>query len=227
MNKLILILFCFTNLSFSQSNIEGLVKYKVSSNISNKVQQKQNYQLQKILKNARDVNANLFFTKGESLYQLDDPMANEANSGINVTQIFAGSDNVYYLNLETDERFKQTSTLGEYFRVTYSLPMWDITKQKKEISGYTCYKAILLEEGNQVVAWFSPELSFSYGPMHYNGLPGLILELRNSKLTFEVEKIELNSSIFHLEKPTKGRIISPEEYKEIAKKSMPNFFNKD
>jgi GLPGLI family protein len=231
MIKIFLILFFCTNFLIAQPAVKGLVEYKVSYNkgnvVDNKKDQEISAQLLAIINNAEDINAYLWFTEHESLYLLDEKMGNDVKSGINITKIFAGSSNIYYTNIKNDEMFKQTSTLGKYFRVTFTSPKWKITKEKKEILGYLCYKAISLEGDNQVIAWFTPELSFSYGPLYYNGLPGLILKLTNSKLVFEAETMDLNPPNFQLNVPTKGEKISSEKYKEIAKKSMPTFFEKN
>lgn len=230
MSKFILLFLCCTNVLLAQQTIKGLVEYKVSfyKNISVDLKKPQELspKVQSIIKNAEDVNAYLWFTENESLYLLDEKMENEVKPGINITKIFAGSSNVYYYNSKTDEKFKQTSTLGEYFRVNYSSPEWKITKEKKEIAGYICYKALSSEENNQVTAWFAPDLSLPYGPLDYNKLPGLILELRNSKLFFKAEKVELNPLNFQLKRPSKGKKISSEDYKDIAKKSVPALFSK-
>lgn len=230
MKKIFLLLFFCFNVLHAQTNVDGRVGYKVSYHKKNSLDGRKvnelSSEVQAIIKNAEDVNASLLFTQSESLYQLDESIQNDVKSSVNITKIFAGSSNIYYTNIKNDEMFKQTSTLGKYFRVTFTSPKWKITKEKREILGYVCYKAKSLEGDNQVIAWFTPELSFSYGPLYYNGLPGLILKLTNSKLVFEAETIDLNPSDFQLNIPTKGEKISSEKYKEIAKKSMPRFFEK-
>ncbi|MEZ4854807.1 GLPGLI family protein [Flavobacterium sp.] len=101
-----------------------------------------------------------------------------------------------------------------------------ITKETKKIDNYTCYKAIYKEKiinrigkevEREIIAWFTPELPYAYGPLEYNGLPGLILELEKlgCKLVAKSITIDKDKDIT-IEKP-KGKTISENEYKEKIK----------
>lgn len=54
---------------------------------------------------------------------------------------------------------------------------WVIKEDTKEISGYSCQKAICNFRGRQYEAWFTPEIPVSDGPWKFSGLPGLITEV--------------------------------------------------
>ena len=99
---------------------------------------------------------------------------------------------------------------------------WSITNESKKINGYTCYKATLSDTTlkiNNIVAWFCPELPYKYGPKFYNGLPGLILELKEFQTTYFATKIELNKVYNKIIFP-KGKTISKEEYDKKLKQQM-------
>lgn len=68
---------------------------------------------------------------------------------------------------------------------------WKITTEKKDIGGYECIKANANFAGRVWVAWFTPEIPISLGPWKLGGLPGLILEARDSKLDFIYKLNEL------------------------------------
>src|SRR5690606_33728451 len=75
----------------------------------------------------------------------------------------------------------------------------------KMINNRKCYKATTIyqvkygkkEFTHPVVAWYSPELPFNFGPQGYGNLPGLILELQIRNATFTAYEIEtdLNQEI--------------------------------
>jgi len=79
---------------------------------------------------------------------------------------------------------------------------WEILKETKEIDGFLCYKAkTIITIKNPagyfsfpIVAWFCPELPYSFGPLYFDGLPGLILQLKYRGATFEASKINLKST---------------------------------
>lgn len=106
---------------------------------------------------------------------------------------------------------------------------WEITKESKKIDNYICYKAICKEQiinrlgeekTREIVAWFTPELPYSYGPLEYNGLPGLILELEKLGSKLVAKKITIdNDKTIEIEKP-KGKIITEEEYEKKVKQNF-------
>lgn len=58
---------------------------------------------------------------------------------------------------------------------------WQLHEDVKMIEGYEAQKATALFGGRFYTAWFTPDIPFSYGPWKLQGLPGLILEARDSK----------------------------------------------
>lgn len=78
---------------------------------------------------------------------------------------------------------------------------WKITSEFKFIDNYKCYKAtsvMIVESPNKtfnhpVIAWFCPDLPYSFGPNGYGGLPGLILELQVRNGVYGVKKIDFKT----------------------------------
>ncbi|NHN26357.1 GLPGLI family protein [Flavobacterium jejuense] len=76
------------------------------------------------------------------------------------------------------------------------------------------------EREKNIIAWFYPEFPYAFGPLDYNSLPGLILELQDNKLIYLVDTIEFYDEVFKIEKP-KGKIISEDEYLKKLKGLSP------
>lgn len=101
-----------------------------------------------------------------------------------------------------DSILKQSALLGNkvFIKTEYSSG-WELTNESKLIDGYLCYKATnvdIVENGKQVfnhsiVAWYCPELPYSYGPIGYGNLPGLILQLQVRNVVYGVLKIDFAS----------------------------------
>lgn len=58
---------------------------------------------------------------------------------------------------------------------------WQITNEMKKILGYDARKATLKFRGRFYTAWFTEEIPFQDGPYKFSKLPGLILEIYDSK----------------------------------------------
>lgn len=58
---------------------------------------------------------------------------------------------------------------------------WSIGTEQKTILGYPCTEARLNYRGREYTAWFAPSLPIPYGPWTFAGLPGLILEIEDTK----------------------------------------------
>lgn len=66
---------------------------------------------------------------------------------------------------------------------------WIIKDETKIISGMKAQKAESSWAGRNWTAWFSTEIPFPEGPYKFNGLPGLILEVRDSQEYFSFKMI--------------------------------------
>ena len=69
------------------------------------------------------------------------------------------------------------------YKYTESIPKikWKIESGQKEILGYKCQQALCTFRGRQYEVWFTTDIPLSYGPWKLQGLPGLILEAKDSK----------------------------------------------
>lgn len=100
-----------------------------------------------------------------------------------------------YLN---QKAYYESSLVNKIRSVELSNIVWSISSDSKEILGYTCYKAkakiIDSESEGKLVppteAWFAPELTTRGGPTAYATLPGMILEVKSSKILFKAKRIQ-------------------------------------
>jgi len=67
----------------------------------------------------------------------------------------------------------------------YSQPLqifqWQILPDTMQVFGYAVQKATTSFAGRDWVAWFAPEIPISDGPYKFNGLPGLIVLLHDTR----------------------------------------------
>ncbi|SDW98601.1 GLPGLI family protein [Flavobacterium degerlachei] len=72
-----------------------------------------------------------------------------------------------------------------------------------------------------VTAWYTPEIPVNQGPDKYWGLPGLILEINDGKTVVLCSKVVLNPKAkADIKAPSKGKVISQNEYDETVLKKM-------
>lgn len=58
---------------------------------------------------------------------------------------------------------------------------WDIKEDQLKWQKYTLQKATTTFGGRTWEAWFAPEIPISDGPYKFNGLPGLIVRIKDSQ----------------------------------------------
>lgn len=110
---------------------------------------------------------------------------------------------------------------------------WHLSNEKKEILGYQCQKATGIFRGRQYTLWFSSEIPASFGPWKFNGLPGLILEVKENSgaLEFLALKItltnttEIDKEIFE-EDINLDNYITLKDYQNIRTKKEEEFMKK-
>jgi GLPGLI family protein len=65
-----------------------------------------------------------------------------------------------------------------------SILKWDIKRETKKIGNIDCQLATLQYKGRNWEAWFSTKYPITFGPYIFNGLPGAVIELSDTKKNF-------------------------------------------
>lgn len=73
---------------------------------------------------------------------------------------------------------------------------WELINQDTLISGYSCKKSILNYAGRKWSAWYTPEIPIAFGPYKFHGLPGLIMNIKDSKGVFNFTVSEIKQGYF-------------------------------
>lgn len=152
-----------------------------------------------------------------------------------------GGDGVYYKSLKNNIKLRQT--ISKLDNITYLISdrnyNWILTKEKKTINNYVCYKAIAKYSEFSVIrnkkieyekiAWYTPEIPMPFGPAGYDGLPGLVLIVKSGGYYFIAQKIKFQSGIDKLKliKPRKGKKVTLKEYNVESNKYFKEKFGKD
>lgn len=131
---------------------------------------------------------------------------------------------IYY---NKDFRILQLNAFGELFLISKPKLIWKLYKENKKIGNYVCLKAtteIIVDfKGRKelITAWFTPKIPLSFGPLGYDGLPRLILELEIRKKIYFVKKIILNpKEEIKIETPNKGVKVTEREFQNIGNETI-------
>ncbi|MDY3317651.1 GLPGLI family protein [Riemerella anatipestifer] len=120
-------------------------------------------------------------------------------------------ENVYTLNNE----------LSHYYTYTAPIPKleWNISSTTKKIGDYLAVKATTRYSGRNYEAWFTQEIPFSYGPYLFQGLPGLILEIRDTAnhYAFTLFKIEKSDTVMTKGSGKEVLEVTREKYKKLER----------
>ena len=87
----------------------------------------------------------------------------------------SNTGNIYYtLKIpKMDDRFYYIEKMDQF--------EWEISPETKKIKDFEVQKATTSFAGRDYIAWFTPEIPIAEGPYKFNGLPGLILEIADTK----------------------------------------------
>jgi GLPGLI family protein len=182
-----------------------------------------------------DFKFTLKINETESLFESVKTMSNDHNSfGYKITQSVIQSKKKFYANINTRESLTETESYGQKFIIVDTLRTskdWVIGNETKKIGDYQCIKAttkktVINTEGEfitDIVVWFAPEISFSFGPLGYGGLPGLILELQDDIFVYKVNELNYVENL-KIKKPNSGKKVTKKEFLEIGLKAIENRF---
>ena len=128
----------------------------------------------------------------------------------------------FYKNRQEDEVFAASGNFDKiYIYEEVSVPLeWEIIDETKEYLNYQVQKATTSFAGRDYEAWFTLEIPINDGPYVFYGLPGLIVELYDTKGHYyfglkSIEKLE-SSRTWEL---NLDKVYSREEVKKIEAKA--------
>ena len=246
MKNIILLVLVFAFAKANSQSIQGVATYQTQRHVDIKMDStsgmndEMQKSIQEQLRRQFQKEYTLSFNEAESMWKedvsLDKPQA-PSSSGISI--IVSGSSDILYQNIK-DASFKQQSELmGKQFLIedTLEKPEWKLEKETKNIGQYTCFKATLTEEveersfqsvdgdGEEEVntvtkvttAWYTLDIPVQHGPDEFWGLPGLILEVNDGKMSMMCTQVIINPKEgVAIEIPTKGKKVNSTEYEKIS-----------
>lgn len=125
--------------------------------------------------------------------------------------------------LESDSKY-----IGEYqcYKATYTKQVEVFNEMSFSSNSNTKKEDEKAEEEKEpemeeriITAWYTPQIPVNNGPAMYQGLPGLILEVHDGKLTVICSKIVINpKDQVEIKEPEKGKEVNQEKYDEIMDK---------
>lgn len=132
-------------------------------------------------------------------------------------------------NIYIDHKTLQYRIEGNYANknilVIDNLPKytWTISRESKEIFGIKVKKAITEYKDSKIEAWFAPTIQPKGGPVFFNGLPGLILEL-NAITTMKDESYETTFKAIDIKEASKNEVIKiPSKGQKMSQKEVDDF----
>lgn len=232
----------FSSLAYCQRT--SIVEYRVvfgnknlNDSINNIIKKKTKEMINSIEQNDYE----LVFNDSISVFNLKKEMLSDNPNNKLSSSLIGGKR---YKNLKDSVNIKQKEFLGQIFNIhlKFNNYKWSVTKEKKIISGYTCYKAIakIIESDfirkkeieYFIEAWFTPEIPVPFGPAGIDGLPGLVLEgsSNSGAAVFYVSKLDLLNNEKSIEKVidlSKGKNISEKDYLIMIKETYLSFRNRN
>jgi GLPGLI family protein len=135
----------------------------------------------------------------------------------------------FYYDVDKNEILNAKESFGEHFIVKgdFNKKKWVLHNETKRIGKFLCYKATSYDRANHpfsneikkslITGWYTLEIPVKSGIGNYTNLPGLIIMLENETTSITLNKIILNPEDgLEIKKPTKGKLVTIKEFKDIA-----------
>lgn len=220
MKYAIAIITLFTLFSCNAQTIK--VTYSEKIDLSEKLKSIDNPMIKQMIidKTGKAKKYELISSNGVSIYKKLNE--DEENIDNGVTMIGTGGEDITYKNNKNSTYVKQTDFMSRTFLIEDKLQKndWKITDDTKKVGEYLCKKAILNNGNSKIIAWFTNEVPSNEGPRDYYGLPGLILKVKTGTLIIEATNISILKEKVEIQKPTKGKKVTQEEFEKIRKEKI-------
>ncbi|MGV8945753.1 MAG: GLPGLI family protein [Lutibacter sp.] len=143
----------------------------------------------------------------------------------NPHSVYGLSKSQFKYEIYKNKNTNKINTLYDYaaymFEIEEVTPKlkWAIHKERKKILELNCIKATTSFAGRDYIAWFTNEIPISDGPYKFTGLPGLIMEISDTKNHYKHTAIGISYQ-------NKNITFSNEEFTKISKSDFNDFLKK-
>lgn len=230
--KLFLGVLMFCSFYCNSQVSEGKILYNVNIDIfmerinSNNSNSSANTLFKDVAKAIKDVSMTLSFNQHLSKFEVNKTMPSDFSEKTSKLALIMANKGVYYTNKKLGKQLLVRTFQGDNFNVLSEIEErnWTLTRESKKIGDFTCYKATMNKEtvgGNfPITAWYTPQIPLSFGPNQFVGnLPGLILELHDTDVSYVCSTITLNpKENLVIEWPEADETMTKEEYKKTGDK---------
>jgi GLPGLI family protein len=119
-----------------------------------------------------------------------------------------------------NEHISEIHQLMENFSINDTIKLfWTLHEEVKDYEGIAVRKATTSFKGRHYIAWYAPSIPIDEGPYKFKGLPGLILELSDTKDDLHIYyRGTYNTSSNYYKKTIIQTVISRYDYTRIAKR---------
>lgn len=214
--------------SFKKINYDSILKNNDKLKIYNNDLYKKRLEKEEMKYNSfsKEIEFILDFNKKESSFFVKKVLENPQKS-FRIFMIRLGVKGKYYSTQKMT--LHQKNSYGQLFIINTPKYKWEVSSESKKIGKYTCYKATTINNIHnsrgvvsvEIVAWFTPEIPFNFGPKEYNGLPGLIIELKEGFNVFKLKKLIKNDKLV-INKPIKGKKLELVEFQMLSRDLSDN-----
>ncbi|WP_160138375.1 GLPGLI family protein [Chryseobacterium sp. c4a] len=214
MKKIYILLFLALVCTVSAQNYRFVYEYKMKSDIENEDSQVTDYMnLDSDGKKSYFYNAVKY--ERDSIYQADKDLK----------RLFKSKNydrNLGYI-IEKDYSKREANLYDKYKTANlvvtdHEAPKWSVQKEFLKVNGIDCQKAVAQYKGREWEAWFSKEYPISDGPYKFNGLPGLVIRVKDmdNHHVFNMIQVKKVNSIFSFV-PKNNKKMSDQEYRKLLK----------
>ena len=182
--------------------------------------------MKSMIPESQSVDKELLFTKSESLYQnkkgeeLEGLDLKSDDGSVHIKIVTDDTEEILYKSFAQKEKVHQRGMMGKSFLVKDELKKhkWKITDEKIKYLDYECQKAVIENEDDFIVAWFTSQIPLQIGPGSLHGLPGAVLMANYNDGEVEIKAQDV--SFYNLEEdelqiPKNGKKVNEEEFAKI------------
>jgi GLPGLI family protein len=237
-------------LTTSAQQKQGKVIYTRSMQMQ--IEINDNDHVAQMLPKTRTDNFELTFGNNQSIWKHVDEEDNndEVNgNGMQIRMITPGQNDIVFYDFTTGKKTEQREMMEKKFIVTDSIQKldWKVSDETQTILGHICHKATAQRAGKRtqmtmdngkmerkeiadtsnIVAWFTTDIPIPAGPEVQGQLPGLILalDINNGRAVYKAIELSEKTDVAIIKEPTKGKKVTPDEYKKETTKMMDEMQN--